>query len=158
MGKMKNNNIILLILGMVTAFVAYDRFFNEAIDKSQVLVSGSSEVIVSDSSDLIAQVSDEFNKIESKDDKILIYKLFSGAANFLEVCEDMDGTYQFDPILSKVQTSYGWDREKYPSFTDAVSNYLISVGYDIPKPLKTKEERMGFSKIFKALSEATKHE
>jgi len=157
-GKMKNNNIILLILGMVTAFVAYDRFFNEAIDKSQVLVSGSSEVIVSDSSDLIAQVSDEFNKIESKDDKILIYKLFSGAANFLEVCEDMDGTYQFDPILSKVQTSYGWDREKYPSFTDAVSNYLISVGYDIPKPLKTKEERMGFSKIFKALSEATKHE
>jgi hypothetical protein len=155
---MKNNNIILLILGMVTAFVAYDRFFNEAIDKSQVLVSGSSEVIVSDSSDLIAQVSDEFNKIESKDDKILIYKLFSGAANFLEVCEDMDGTYQFDPILSKVQTSYGWDREKYPSFTDAVSNYLISVGYDIPKPLKTKEERMEFSKIFKALSEATKHE
>ena len=113
---------------------------------------------MSDSSDLIAQVSDEFNKIESKDDKILIYKLFSGAANFLEVCEDMDGTYQFDPILSKVQTSYGWDREKYPSFTDAVSNYLISVGYDIPKPLKTKEERMEFSKIFKALSEATKHE
>ena len=106
----------------------------------------------------LAKITDEFNKIENNDDRLLIHKLFAGAGSFLEVCETLDGTYQFDPILAKVQTSYGWDREKYPKFTDAISNYLVDVGYDIPKPLKTKEERLAFAKIFKNLGEATKYE
>lgn len=155
---MNNNNIIIGILGIVVAFTAYDRFFRQTADSTEVIVSGAPAVIVSDTSDTLSKIKVEFKKIESKDDKQLIYKLFSGAASYLEACETLDGTYQFDPILSKVQTSYGWGREKYPDFTDAVSEYLISVNYDEPKPLKTKEERMAFALIFKDLSEATKYE
>jgi hypothetical protein len=156
---MKNNNQNSFVLGVIVvgAIIGYSATFLPKVFNSndqQV----DAQVISSDSTDYLSTVTEEFKKIEDKNDKILIYKLFSGAASFLEVCESLDGTYQFDPIIAKVQTSYGWNREKYPSFTDAVSEYLVSVDYDTPKPLKTKQERLDFSKIFKDLSEATKYE
>lgn len=106
----------------------------------------------------LKNVKEEFEKIESKDDKFTIHKLFSGAATYLRSCQTMMQTSQFDPILGRVQSSYGWQRDKYDKFTDAVSAYLVSVGYDKPKELPTEKEKTDFSKIFMDLSEATKYE
>ena len=104
----------------------------------------------------LENVKNQFNKIESNTDKELIYKLFVGSAEYLNACETMLATNQFDPILGRVQSSYGWKRDKYPAFTDAVSEYLISVGYDKPKALKTADDRKEFAQIFQDLVEAIK--
>ncbi len=114
--------------------------------------------IQNDASDELKLVEENFNNIDSTEDKELIHKLFSGAGSYLSKCQVMVHTSQFDPILGKVQSSYGWKREKYPNFTDAVSDYLVSVRYDIPRELKTSQERKDFAKIFKDLAEATKYE
>ena len=106
----------------------------------------------------LQNVQEVFQSIENKQDKLLIYKLFSGAGEYLSNCKNMDNTSRFDPILGRVQSSYGWDREKYPEFTDAVSEYLISVGYDEPKQLNSSRDRREFAKIFQDLAEATKYE
>lgn len=114
--------------------------------------------IAGDDSPELLKVTEVFNSIENKEDKLLIHKMFSGAGEYLSNCKSMDGTQRFDPILGKVQSSYGWDREKYPEFTDVVSEYLVSVGYDEPKKLDSDQSRKDFAKIFQDLAEATKHE
>jgi hypothetical protein len=101
------------------------------------------------------RVRAEFKKIESKEDRILIHKLFSGASDYLKNCKSLSQTGQFDPILGRVQNSYGWEREKYPKFTDEVSNYLKAVGFETPKMLDNEESRKEFQKIFEGLAEAT---
>lgn len=106
----------------------------------------------------LVRVEQTFNSISSQEDKLTIHKLFSGAAEYLSNCEELDSTGQFDPILGKVQSSYGWNREKYPALTDAVSDYLVSVGYQEPKKLTSKSERDQFASIFRDLAEATKYE
>ena len=114
------------------------------------------EVDVDKVANSLALVESEFNKIENKDDRILIYKLLSGAAEYLKHAKNLDNTSQFDPILARVQTSYGWDRERYPEFTDAVSSYLVAAGYEEPRKLDTQENRDWFQGIFESLSGAIK--
>ena len=106
----------------------------------------------------LTKVQQVFTSIESQQDKLVIHKLFSGAGEYLYNCKELSNTGQFDPILGKVQSSYGWDREKYPELTDAVSEYLVSVGYQEPKQLTSESERKSFAKIFQDLAEATKYE
>lgn len=120
--------------------------------------SDKTEPVKNDTTDELKLVEEEFAEIDSTEDKELIHKLFSGAGEYLSKCQTMVNTSQFDPILGRVQSSYGWERDKYSDFTDAVSDYLVSVEYDIPKDLKTNQERKDFAKIFKDLAEATKYE
>ena len=65
-------------------------------------------------------------------------------------------TAQFDPMLGRVQSSYGWERDKHKEFTDAVSDYLIEVGYEEPRKLSTEEDRKWFRDIFRSLADAIK--
>ena len=102
--------------------------------------SDKAEPVQNDNSDELKLVEKEFTKIDSTEDKELIHKLFAGAGIYLSKCQVMVNTSQFDPILGRVQSSYGWERDKYSDFTDAVSDYLVSVEYDIPKDLKTNQE------------------
>ena len=104
----------------------------------------------------LSKVTKEYKNIEDKEDKILIYKLLSGAAEYLKHAKKLKDTSQFDPILGKVQTSYGWEREKYPEFTDAVSDYLVASGYEEPRTLETPEDRAWFQAIFESLVGAIK--
>lgn len=106
----------------------------------------------------LQKVQEAFNSIESKSDRLTVHKLFAGSADYLAACKSLESTSRFDPILGRVQSSYGWDRERYPDLTDAVSEYLISVGYDQPKELKSSEDREDFAKIFQDLAGATKYE
>lgn len=100
------------------------------------------------------KVSQEFAKIEDESDKVLIYKLLSGASEYLKNSKHLENTSQFDPILGRVQSSYGWAREKYPEFTTAVSEYLVAAGYDKPRKLETQEDRDWFQSIFSSLAGA----
>ena len=104
--------------------------------------------------DLLNKVNAEFVKIENEEDRALIYKLLSGGAEYLNNATSLVDTSQFDPILGRVQSSYGWNRESYPDFTQAVSDYLVGAGYDEPRKLDTKENREWFQAIFEALAQA----
>ena len=115
-------------------------------------------VIGDDLTPELQKVQEVFNSIESKSDRLTVHKLFAGGADYLAACKSLESTSRFDPILGRVQSSYGWDREKYPDLTDAVSEYLISVGYDQPKELKSSQDREDFAKIFQDLAGVTKYE
>lgn len=126
------------------------------------VVAANNEQVVSNKSDRstdeLAKVQTEFQKIQSREDRETIYKIFVGSAEFLNKTNTVVATSQFDPILARVQSSYSWDRGRYEALTDAVSDYLISVGYDKPKELRTRQERSDFAKIFADLAEVTKNE
>jgi hypothetical protein len=136
---------IILALMVTVAFL----FGNNA---TTLFKDAPKTVFISSDTPQLTKVAEEFNKIESALDKLLIYKLFAGAGEYLSVSDFSGNTSQFDPLLGKVQSSYGWKREKYSAFTDAVSAYLVSVGYDVPKQIATEADRQAFSKIFKDLA------
>lgn len=140
---MKNKAV--LIIALLVGVASYENY-----------TAATPQVVATDSE--IDNVSQVFSEIESKEDKLTIYKLFAGSAEYLDNCKSLQATQQFDPILGRVQSSYGWNREKYPAFTDAVSEYLVSAGYSQPKPLTTDQQRKDFANIFKSLAEATKYE
>lgn len=96
-----------------------------------------------------------FKAIESEEDRLLIYKLFSGSADYLKNAKTLQTSGQFDPILGRVQSSYGWNREKYVDFTTAVSDYLVAKGYDVPRKLDSDENRKWLRDIFEELAAAT---
>lgn len=148
---------IVLLLGM-----GIGRLINRCLDGADTLdkpqVEVVSDVSFAGESSKLDKVKTEFSKIESRQDKEVIYKIFVGSAEFLKKTNSIVATSQFDPLLVRVQSSYSWDRGKYEGLTDAVSDYLISVGYDKPKELKTAQERAEFAKIFFDLAEVTKHE
>jgi hypothetical protein len=151
MNDLKNKVILglLVVVAFLFGNTATSFFKDTFIRKTPIL---STDI----QSEYLNKVSEEFAKIESKEDKLLIYKLFSGAAEYLDASTFSGNTSQFDPLLGKVQSSYGWKREKYSAFTDAVSAYLVSVGYDVPKQIVTIADRNAFSKIFKDLSKVLK--
>ncbi len=143
----------LLLIG-IALFVGYSAQFTPRVEPEirPVAAVFSDENLQTNAKE---RVRSEFKKIESKEDRILIHKLFSGASDYLKNCKSLSQTGQFDPILGRVQNSYGWEREKYPKFTDEVSNYLKAVGFETPKTLDNEESRKEFQKIFEGLAEAT---
>ena len=72
----------------------------------------------------LTKVTQVFTSIESSEDKLLIHKLFSGAGEYLNSCEELSSTGQFDPILGKVQSSYGWDRKGIQTLQTQFQNTL----------------------------------
>lgn len=108
--------------------------------------------------DSLKGVQKEFAKIESREDKDLIYKQFAGAASYIDNAENLDTSAKFEVLVGKVQTSYGWDREKYPDFTDAVSVYLVEQGFDVPRTLSSEKDKKWLHEIFNSLAEAIKNE
>lgn len=126
-----------------------------------VLLVGCEKVIdnpITPPSDLSTEakiVQVEFQKIDSEEDRLTIYKIFSGAADYLEHAKTLESSGQFDPVMGRVQSSYGWNREKYPKFTDAVEKLIIARGYDIPRKLDNEDDRQWLADIFEELAAAT---
>lgn len=149
---MKKENVILyIIIAMALTYIVTSK--SKELKPSHVVNKEDSKLTSE-----LENVKQEFSKIESKEDKVLIYKLFSGAGDYLVNAKKLTATSQFDPVLGRVQNSYGWNREKYPKFTDAVSAYLKSVDYQTPKKIESESDRTSFAKIFKSLAEVTKYE
>lgn len=137
--------LLALCLG---GYVALDRVPD--ISDSTVLVGEDSEKL----SPALLGVREEYLKIENQSDRILIYKLFAGSAEYLKHSVSLKHTGQFDPMLGRVQTSYGWNREKYPDFTQAVSDFLVEAGYEEPRELLEESDRKWFQGIFESLVNA----
>lgn len=148
---METKNILIVVMAL---FIGYSTQFAQTKSEPEIrpVAAISEESLQINAKE---KVKIEFKKIESKEDRILIHKLFSGASDYLKNCKSLSQTGQFDPILGRVQSSYGWQREKYPQFTDEVSNYLKAVGFETPKILDSEESRKEFQKIFEGLAEAT---
>jgi len=153
------NNFILLICGLLIWIAPSPLTLKNLTDGDQNSEELNNAVVGAVSqSELLSKISEEFMNIDSPSERRLICVLFSGSAEYIKNCQTLESTTQFDPILGKVQSSYGWNRERYPSFTDAVSEYLIDVGYDEPMDLDNEENREWFYKIFSNLAEATRYE
>lgn len=144
-----NGNIVLMIIALLFG-VNFTILINDKNKDSKPAPIKAPK----DLSKELKKVAEEFSKIESKEDKLLIYKLLAGSAEYLQSAKKLNSTGQFDPVLAKVQSSYGWDREKYSDFTDAVSEYLVSEDYDEPKELSSKNDKEKFAEIFVKLAEA----
>ena len=149
---------LVLILGTLQIANVTHRGLPEtpAVDDVNSGVTDSQETVSKEETvaNKLDNVRQEFDKIEDKSDKVLIYKLLSGASEYLKNSKHLESTSQFDPILGRVQSSYGWARDKYPEFTTAVSEYLVAAGYDKPRKLETQEDRDWFQSIFSALAGA----
>lgn len=117
-------------------------------------VPESDAVVLTES---LTKVQEEFKKMDEKD-RDSVYLQITGASLYLKHTTSLRRTSDFLPILGRVQSDYGWDVEKYPDFTEAVSNYLVQQGFEEPKEIKTKEDREWLYNIFNDLSLALKYE
>jgi len=142
---------LALILG---GYIASDRIFDISIGSPTALVGEEGGEDSEKLSPALLKVRGEYLKIENKGDRTLIYKLFAGSAEYLKHSVSLKHTGQFDPMLGRVQTSYGWDREKYPDFTQAVSDFLVEAGYEEPRELLEESDRKWFQGIFESLANA----
>ena len=138
-------------MGYTVAIVPFD-FLPQSISA----VSDDDQEETVELSTALKKVRAEYLKISDKADRTLIYKLFAGSAEYLSHAVSLQTTAQFDPMLGRVQSSYGWERDKHKEFTDAVSDYLIEVGYEEPRKLSTEEDRKWFRDIFRSLADAIK--
>ena len=125
-----------------------------------LLIAGCTPVVspVSDDfvmTDSLKDVKSEFAKIP-KEDQDLIYKQFAGGASFIKNAKKLDNSAQFEILLGKVQSSYGWDRDRYPKFTDAVSDYLVEQGFDKPRSLSSDSDKRWLYEIFNSLAGSCK--
>ena len=159
---MKESSKSNLPLNMITFFLMFGLGYSIAVAPFSSSFTLPSQV-TEDTTDEAAELSDalkkvrlEYLKISDEADRALIYKLFAGSAEYLSHAVSLQTTAQFDPMLGRVQSSYGWEREKYDDFTDAVADYLIEAGYDEPRKLSTEQDRKWFRDIFRSLADAIK--
>lgn len=125
-----------------------------------LLIAGCTPVVSPVSDDFVMTeslrgVKAEFVKIP-KEDQDLIYKQFAGGASFIKNAKNLDNSAKFEVLLGKVQSSYGWDRDRYPKFTDAVSNYLVEQGFDKPRSLSSDSDKRWLYEIFNSLAGSCK--
>jgi hypothetical protein len=65
----------------------------------------------------------------SKEDAETCYKVFSGLALYLEQTKKVQTTLEAFTLVQTLQTDFGYTREKYKPYTDAVEKFLIDKGY-----------------------------
>lgn len=145
-------NIPLKLLLMMAFFVGCEKPVDKNVDQEES--SSESDFVMTKT---LKRVKAEYDSMRDKD-KENIYKQFSGSYLFLKTNKSVKKTSDFDPILGRVQSDYGWNREKYPEFTEAVSDFLLEQGYDEPKVLDNDEDREWFCQIFYSLYMAIKNE
>lgn len=95
----------------------------------------------------------------SKEDCVKLYKFFKGISLYVQnssgevYVREIFG--QEDSLLNKVQKDYGYDKQKYPSLTLAVNQYLTEGGYKDPDR-QIKDYRNDLVNRFDTLAEAAK--
>jgi|688.fasta_scaffold232717_4 hypothetical protein len=101
-------------------------------------------------------VKKEYEKIQNPEDKLIIYKMFAGAGDYLSVAKTLGSNVEFNSLFANTLVTYGWEKEKYPTFTDAISSYLKSVNYHIPKKITSKQDIENLGQVFKSIEEVLK--
>lgn len=110
------------------------------------------KVVLTDS---LKKIRSEFQKLD-KEDQDTFYKLIAGSTLYIKNAANLNKSSDFQPVLAQVQSSYLWEVEKYPRFTDAISEYLIEEGYDQPRELKNSRDRQWLYNIFNSIYTAIK--
>lgn len=147
---MEITNIPLKLLLMSVFIIGCEKPANKNVDQEE----SESDFVMTKT---LKRVKAEYDLMRDSD-KEDIYKQFSGSYLFLKTNKSIKKTSDFDPILGRVQSDYGWNREKYPEFTEAVSDFLLEQGYDEPKVLDNDDDREWFCQIFYSLYMAIKNE
>lgn len=119
------------------------------IEKAKEEVSSS--VVYSDK---LNKVVEEAKKL-TKEDRDFAFKQFSGLNQYI-LNSDIPSSDKIDVLIGRVQTDYKWGSGKYPTFTDAVSAYLIEKNYQKPVKFDVQENREKISAIFFDLADAVK--
>lgn len=99
----------------------------------------------------------------SKEDKKLIFTQFSGLHEYLSKTNKITKTTELFKVVESFQKDYGYTREKYKDYTDAVEAFLFKKGYKTPKTIvidvQSSDKEMARSKVLedmKTLSDAAK--
>lgn len=121
-------------------------------DRDRDADSNNERVVLTDS---LKRIRSEFQKLD-KEDQDTFYKLIAGSTLYIKNAANLNKSSDFQPVLAQVQSSYLWEVEKYPRFTDAISEYLIEEGYDQPRELKNSRDRQWLYNIFNSIYTAIK--
>lgn len=75
-----------------------------------------------------------FNSMKDVDEAtcILAYKQFNGLADYLQATKKIDSVLKLMKVIEDFQKDYGYTREKYVAYTDAVEAFLKKGGYGYP--------------------------
>lgn len=77
----------------------------------------------------VQAIADSMSEVTKKDAE-LMYIQFSGLVAYLGRTEKITTMKQFNGLFERFQTDYGYTREKYPEYSDAVEKFLIKRGYE----------------------------
>ena len=94
--------------------------------------SPQTKVVVDDSA--VKLIADSMKDV-SKEDAIVMRKLFVGIEQYLPVGKKLDTTLKVFTLIKTVQEDYGYSKGKYVVYTDAVEKYLKDKGYAKPKKI-----------------------
>ena len=84
-----------------------------------------------------------------KEDCIVIYKIFRGAAEYFTHSKKLGNTIDCFDVLGKVEDDFGWEKEKYSKLTDIIEADLKSKEFLNP----TKFDEDVRTKIVKTFQE-----
>ena len=110
------------------------------VDETRVVKPEPTIEVVVDKN-LATKIADSL-KEAPKEDCEKIYTFFSGLSSYLQ---KTDSNYSTDEVLNRillnVQQDYGWNRERYPSFTTVISDDIVKLKLDIPHKLNDVNEQ-----------------
>lgn len=148
---------LILLLALILPLSGCDALLPidySKIKQNQSEVQTSSEV----NSDIVAEI-----KAASKDippaDKLILYKMYDGLASLVKSAVPTT-TIKAHEYFDNVSTIYGWQKEKYPTFTDATEKVLQNKTYtgdiDYSLPQKISDIKENFTKINRSIAEGLK--
>lgn len=149
---MSNNNTPFIISLVAVSIALFSFVSTNDVDKrknvvDKIAVPANSEIVITSS---LFDVITEFKKLSKEDQESYLTQI-TGASLFLEKYKHLGSSSDFNNILYGVVRDFGWEREKYPSFSDALEKYLKDSGYNIPRDLSNDEDRLWMYNIFNSI-------
>ena len=105
-----------------------------AITGCDLKVSNNNAVKAVPASPEATVIADSMTDV-SKEDAVIIYKQFAGLTSYLGSTKKISSTSELVAVIGRFQSDYGYTREKYRKFTDAVEVFLVKQGYKTPKSI-----------------------
>lgn len=138
---MKKAKIILLASILLTGCGLYE----------VVEVNNNPEINVVNET-LETQIIDSL-KDATREDCVTAYTFFAGMSLYIEKGSKLTNTSDIQELIKSMEDDYGWDRGKYPKFTEVIKTDIINNGFRQPKEL-TPEIKTTFINMFNGYGKA----
>lgn len=102
----------------------------------------------------LTRVYEESKKM-TQSDRSAVLKQYLGISEYIKN-SNVDRYAKIDPISIRVQGDYGYARETYPTYSDAISAYITANGLENDVVFSTREARLKTAKVFSDAAEAIK--